>query len=323
MAIENIVGLFGGTHQSVQAANVSRRTLRGFDVLHLHGIWYPAAAAVTAFARSTGVPYVLSPHGSLDDVPMTHKAGRKNLAAKLWGLRVCREAEAILCCSDFEAEQTARRLDDWGERSTAIRSLPLPVVRPHPNVESGPRNLIAMVGRANPIKRGDVFLAAAKVLEEGLFESEGISARTAWVGALSQPDSIEEVLAALDRPARGTIKTGWLPRSDVGRIFARAAVVVVASDHENFSLVAHEALMAGSALVHSDQVGLCMSLGPSDGVFMVRAPLDFEVVARRCLEGFEWSSSSQRFNRRTIVEDRLDPKVVRDLYMQLYEDVRK
>src|SRR5262249_27192071 len=69
-----------------------RRSIRSYDVVHIHSLYlYPQRVAAAA-ARQSGVPYVVSPHGALD--PWLRRRGRvqKALANLFWQRRMLRHA---------------------------------------------------------------------------------------------------------------------------------------------------------------------------------------------------------------------------------------
>ena len=57
-----------------------------YDVIHLHNVWDPAVRAGMVGAKAAKIPYVVTPHGSLDPWPMNQtlpKAIKKRLALRL------------------------------------------------------------------------------------------------------------------------------------------------------------------------------------------------------------------------------------------------
>ena len=56
----------------------------GLDLLHLHGLWQYPSHVAGRFARTTGKPLVISPHGMLDPWITSRKAWKKHAARFLW-----------------------------------------------------------------------------------------------------------------------------------------------------------------------------------------------------------------------------------------------
>lgn len=57
--------------------------VRRFDVVHLHGVWEPLLPAVADAARRARVPYVVTPHGMLGPHSLAQKALKKRIALAL------------------------------------------------------------------------------------------------------------------------------------------------------------------------------------------------------------------------------------------------
>lgn len=67
--------LLGGS-----AAAVARTVVRGFDVVHMHGMWEMLLVRVAAECRRAGVPYVVTPHGMLDPWSLSQSRWKKKVA---------------------------------------------------------------------------------------------------------------------------------------------------------------------------------------------------------------------------------------------------
>ena len=64
---------------SKASMHAARDTLRGVDVLHVHGMWATANHQMIRAARAMGVRHVISPHGMLDDWSMSQGRLKKRL----------------------------------------------------------------------------------------------------------------------------------------------------------------------------------------------------------------------------------------------------
>jgi poly(glycerol-phosphate) alpha-glucosyltransferase len=82
------------------------------DLLHLHGIWMYPSHAAARWARSTGKPYVISPHGMLD--PWITGRGRwKKMLARLGYERDSwRRAHAFHALTEADAADVRREAGD-------------------------------------------------------------------------------------------------------------------------------------------------------------------------------------------------------------------
>ncbi|WP_324826812.1 glycosyltransferase [Qipengyuania zhejiangensis] len=73
------------------------------DLLHLHGIWQFPSHAADGWARRTGRPLVISPHGMLDPWITGRNAWKKTLARTIWERRSWRSATAFHALTEAEA----------------------------------------------------------------------------------------------------------------------------------------------------------------------------------------------------------------------------
>lgn len=82
------------------------------DLLHLHGIWMYPSHAAALWARRTGKPYVISPHGMLD--PWITERGRwkKTLARLGYERDSWRRAHAFHALTEAEADDIRREAGD-------------------------------------------------------------------------------------------------------------------------------------------------------------------------------------------------------------------
>ncbi len=72
------------------------RALRGADVAHLHGIWPGVCLQAARICAELGVPYVLAPHGSLHKGAMAEKPLKKRVGMRVLGYDKMIEGAAAL-----------------------------------------------------------------------------------------------------------------------------------------------------------------------------------------------------------------------------------
>ena len=59
-------------------------SLKGVDLLHLHGVWDPILQAAAGAARRHNIPWIVTPHGMLDPWCMTQGGLKKKIALRAW-----------------------------------------------------------------------------------------------------------------------------------------------------------------------------------------------------------------------------------------------
>lgn len=126
---------------------VGRLHAAKLDLLHLHGIWmYPSRAGLV-WARETGKPYVISPHGMLEPWITGRGKWRKALARSGYERASWAAASLLHALTDSEARDIANetgRSDVLVIPNAGPAPGPVPVARPAPNV--------VYVGRIHPKK---------------------------------------------------------------------------------------------------------------------------------------------------------------------------
>ena len=89
----------------------------GADLLHLHGIWMYPTRVATRWARQTGKPYMISPHGMLDPWITSRGRWKKALARRGYERASWRRADAFHALTEDEAADIRR---EAGERRVFV-----------------------------------------------------------------------------------------------------------------------------------------------------------------------------------------------------------
>ncbi len=78
------------------------------DLLHIHGIWMYPSVANTRWSKWSGRPYIVSPHGMLDDWAVRNAHWKKHLALLLYEGEHLRGASCLRALCDAEADAMRR-----------------------------------------------------------------------------------------------------------------------------------------------------------------------------------------------------------------------
>jgi glycosyltransferase involved in cell wall biosynthesis len=235
--VPSMLGAFGA------AASLAARRLRP-DVIHAHW-WFPAGVAAAAASAASGVPWVLTLHGS--DV---YLAGRPRWAPP--ARAVLGRAGAVVAVSTALAAEAAQVL---GVPVSRIGVAPMPVPVPAPALLATPMPFapplrLVFVGRLVLEKGLDVLLGAVALLVE-----RGIDVQLVVVGS----GPLEAKLRAQAARARLGDHVSWVGAvspSEVGRYLVAAHALVAPSRREGLGMVALEALAHGRPVVASRVGGL-------------------------------------------------------------------
>ena len=219
--------------------------LRQYDIVHIQGMWHPGLHKVVAYCRKIGLPYVISPRGSLDPWALSEKAFKKKFARLCYQDRDLHKAAAIHATAEAESEH----IRSAGFSNRIIIS-PNGVDIPEGSkgdrgMEKGDGNkkIALFLSRLHPGK-GLLMLAKAwaKVRPQG------------WIMRVVGPDSYghkSEVIAKLRSLG---IDGDWQFRDMVDdkekwREYAAADLLVHPSVSENFGITIAEGLAAGLPVI--------------------------------------------------------------------------
>jgi glycosyltransferase involved in cell wall biosynthesis len=126
------------------------------DILHLHGIWMYPSYAGTAWARRTGRPYLVSPHGMLDPWITARGRVKKAVARLVYEQDSWQRATALHALTRDEAADIAR--EAGANRPVLVIPNAGPEVTATP-AGNRPQHVLYL-GRIHPKKNLDALLAA-------------------------------------------------------------------------------------------------------------------------------------------------------------------
>jgi len=255
----------------------ARPFLRDRDVYHLHGYgmaFVDAAFALLADPRRT----VFTSHG----LPYTARRSRGPLGAlyrgydRLVGSRVVRQSRALTAVSSAAAEELRAT---YGREATVVPNGFAPIV-PAPRcsdaleAEVAKGRFLLCVGRIEPLKGFDYAVRALRRLVDDGNDLRMIVAGGDNTGRAA----LEDAIARSELGARVSL-AGPLARPELASLYGRAAVCVVASLAESFSLVTLEAMSAGVPCALS-AVGGMLDIGRDGENAVFFAPTDVDGIAR-------------------------------------------
>ena len=215
---------------------------RRYDVIHCHFV-VPTGLIAYVLARRSGVPYMLTAHGS--DIP-GYNPERFQLLHRLihpaWS-RILQGAAAVTVPSDFLAQLIRKR------SQVPVLGIPYPFSGREP---------------VRVPRRRRVLVAARLVERKGVQHV---------LSALAGHDLDWEVVIAGDGPSRPWLEqlaaehqvrasfVGFLPRNELAAIYASSAIFVLPSRRENMPMVLLEAMAAGCAVVTTSNTGCAEAVG--------------------------------------------------------------
>ena len=251
------------------------------DVIHAHW-WFPAGVAAAVASRLTGVPSVVTLHGS--DVALSARPGARPSAGA-----VLRAAAGVFAVSEALADEVAAVT---GLPRSAIAVAPMPVVVADLSDPDSPGARVPVVA-ADLSGAGRPGASAPVVADEpppGASGGPSGRVKVVTVGRLVREKGLDVLIDALagmngvavdcevigDGPERGALEerarraglavafAGALPRAELYERLRGAAALVVPSRREGLGLVAVEAVLLGVPVIASHTGGLPGALGDPD-----------------------------------------------------------
>lgn len=246
-----------GTRQGLTFKFLSglRTLMRDQDLLHVHSLWNAPTAAAAALSRRYQIPYVVSPHGMLQVVPLARKRLLKMAVASLVVRRMISKSAGVHFASQFDKEES-RLVDPRHRTLVAPNGIDTNMDKPSepglrtrfPDLKNS--KIVLFVGRLHWSKNLDLQLDAVWSLSRRRSDFR-------WV--LVGPD--EGVWPRLKEAVkrRGleefVLRVGSLTHEQALAAIADADAVLLTSRHEAHSLVMNEALVLGAPLILTTSVG--------------------------------------------------------------------
>jgi glycosyltransferase involved in cell wall biosynthesis len=281
-----------------------------FDLVHGHFI-YPDAIAGAALAAEWGVPLVVT-----EQAPWTGWLERPGVRTP--ALRAARQAARLIAVSTSVRDSIVHYTADDSNVTVVPNGVDGSLYAPVPRADRDPR-VILYVGLINRNKGIDVLLEAMRILAK-----ERSEARLVLVGGSFyrntrlQREALQAGAEDLVRDGRVTF-AGHRPPSEVARLMATSAVLVLPSRAESFGSVLVEALACGTPVV-ATRCG-----GPedivTDGVGRLVPTEDPEALARALADVLEHGDSYDPQMLREYALERFDWDTVVAQTLEIYREV--
>ena len=313
----NVSNQLAYDHQLFLPRKTRLDRLEGVDLVHLHGHRHLLNNIAVRAAREWGVPYVMTPNGTLPR--HKNKVGLK----AIWDLAVAGRIPA------GAARMIAVSKPEIGHFRTA--GIPQERIAHIPNglmldefedlPEEGTfkarwklprrRKLVAYLGQVSPRKGVDHLVEA--------FRDGAIPDATLVIGG----NDMGGMARARARADESVLFTGLLAGRERLRLLVDADVLVYASTDEIFGLVPFEGLMCGTPVVVGGDCGCGQLIGEAGAGLLVRhADVEGLRVRIRTLLDDPVAAGAMVGRGRRYVEERLSFEVVAAQHKRLYEELR-
>ena len=244
---------------SMTMARALRSTIPSVDIVHIHSLYRFPGLAAGHYSQRFGIPYIVTPHGSLSPYHLGRRRDRKQLYQRLVQQKFLNRASAIQFTTQDELElakpigiqapgfvvPAAVNVDEYSR-------LPRPGAFTDAYPRTRGKQLVSFTGRLAPQKGLDLLISAFAIVRE--------RHPTAHL-VLAGPD--EENYERLVRKwlfecgvAECVTLTGLLQGDQLLSLLASTEVWVMPSRYESFGLAVVEAMASGLPIVISDKVGI-------------------------------------------------------------------
>jgi len=259
------------------------REIDRFDVMHVHSLYLFHTWVGGDSARFFGLPYIISPHGSLDPYIWRRSRLRKAATELVFQRRVLANAAAIHYTSAVERDISApvagpapARVVPLGIDLAAYDALPGPAPFHAAFPITRGRRLVLFMGRLHEKKGLDL-------LVDGFAAAHRVHPDLHLV--VAGPDDgagepAKRQLARLGLTEHATF-TGMLLGEAKFSALSAASMFVLPSHSENFGIVVAEAMAAGLPTVVSDKVNIHNEIGGRGAIVV---PCQAEAVGEAMLK---------------------------------------
>jgi len=293
------------------------------DITHLHSVWTPANIQIAKALRRNKLPYVVTPHGMLDDWCLSYHPIRKRIFLELFAKKIFANANGVLYCAAGEQRQSEK----WTGGSTGhvvpaamdiklYEDLPGPeLARQSIQGAEGEIPIILFLSRINHKKGIEVLIDAAAILASRnrefrvIIAGTGTDAYTAQIKGRVQAKNLNNHIhfAGL---VRGKEKIS---------LYQRANLLALPTKQENFGLVLTESLAAKTPVITTRGVDIYPELEACNGGLIVdRTPETFADAIDELISDPERCASMGESGRSWVMQA-LAPDRLADQFMKIYE----
>jgi glycosyltransferase involved in cell wall biosynthesis len=291
------------------AAALARRA-REFDLVHTHMLWAFPGIMASRIAALHGVPYIVTPHGSLDPWALGQRKWAKQAFLLACENTTLRRAALVHYTASAERDTVPAHLR--GLRSVVIPNVIEPSELPRRRIGDD----IVILGRIHVMKGFDILVPAMR---------EVIARRPSARLVIAGPDEggyRAKVQRMIDDAAIGAhvVFTGHIDATARAELLARCALLVQPSYRENFGMAVAEAMAQGVPVVVSDRVNICDDIARAGAGEVV--PRDVTALAAAIVRTLDAPPAVGEAGRR-LVRDRYAPNVVGPAMRDAYQAARR
>ncbi len=242
-----------------------KNNIHKYHLLHIHELWLYAQFVSARLATKFNIPYVVTPHGELDDWRLGQKAYRKKIFGLLFQRRIHQKASCIHALTKFEESSIV----SFSGNNTPIIVIP----------NSIPDFILSEDNNTKRANNKPYILFLGRIqLVKGCFEL--LKAYTSWIGNETydlafagsfEGESYRELIlkwVAENKLEDKVIFKGLVTGPEKYNLLKNASLFVLPSFSEGFSISILEAMKANCPLLVSHNIGIQDVLIEHDAAFL-------------------------------------------------------
>lgn len=296
-----------------------------FDIIHITSVFLAASTLGARAARAAGVPYVISPRGSLMTAPLEKKSPlKKRLYMGLLERKNLENADAV----HFTTESEKREYESLGYRLR--RGLVIPNGLDSDSLSPGDpaafrkkfgiapeKKIVLFLGRLSWKKGLDTLIPAfaevAKEFPDAVLVIAGVDGEN-YRPTLNR-------LVAESGAGEKVIFTGSADSREKTEAFRNAEVFVLPSYSENFAITVAESMYFGVPVVVSEEVGLAPVVSASGAGLVVRK--DTTAIAQAIAEVLRDPARAREMGERGLstAANKFSYDKVAEAFMGAYKEI--
>jgi glycosyltransferase involved in cell wall biosynthesis len=242
------------THASTDLWRYLNKTVKDFDVVHIHSWWSLLVIGAAWVCNRNNVRPILSPHGMFSDYILnTNNSSKKKLIHSVLGKRLLKKS-ILHVSTDMELEECRRIIPGW--KGAIIPNL-VNLSKINYERRNNSPFTIGFLSRVDPKKGLDILIKALskvnfdyKLLVAGSGEDQYVESLKKLSDDCGNSDKIEWV--------------GWKNGEDKFEFFSKLDLFALMSHSENFAIVVIESLSTGTPVFISENVGLYKYISEKD-----------------------------------------------------------
>lgn len=264
------VGRYRALSFNPDVLTFSSHRIRGYDVVHVYGLYDLLGPAVTFFCRSNHIPYVVEPMGMFR--PIVRNIGLKKLYHRVLGKKLLGAAECLIATSDQEKRELLAEGIDPNRIIVRRNGVELPPSLPEPGGFRAQWNiprvakLVLFLGRLEAKKSPELLLTA---FAEWRDKSHSAAPSFLAIAGPEQQRGYSSRLLSLASSlgiADSVRVTGPLYDEKKWSAYRDADVFVLPSQNENFGNSAAEAMACSTPVIVTDQCGIAPLVADKTGL---------------------------------------------------------